>query len=257
MQIHVLTKLATRVRRPWRVRQLQSLLDVDDMGLVKLGSPHGGWIVPTSAVHSGGTAVCVGAGEDITFDVELNKRGFNVFTVDPTPRAKEHVVHVLEAAKVGNSMAIDNSESEFYDLQGFDKHRFTFADVGVWNQNTAMRFFAPKNQNDVSHSIVNLQSTAAWFEAKCVTLRTFCDFHKIGQIDILKLDIEGSEYAVLRNIMKKGPWPKVLCVEFDEIRNPIDSSLMDRIQSTLDLLGESGYRFRHIENSNALFVRQS
>ncbi len=257
MQMHVLTKLGARVRRPWRVRQLRNLVNVDDTGLVKLGSLCGGWIVPASAVHRGGTAICVGAGEDITFDVELNKRGFNVFTLDPTPRAKKHVAHVLEAAKVGSPMVIDNALSEFYDLQGFEKHRFSFADVGVWNQDTSMRFFAPKNQNDVSHSIVNLQSTDAWFEAKCVTLRTFCDVHKISQIDILKLDIEGSEYAVLRNIVKKGPWPKILCVEFDEIRNPIDNSLMERIQSTLDLLGEFGYKFRHIENSNALFVRQS
>ena len=41
-------------------------------------------------------------------------------------------------------------------------------------------------------------------------------------IDILKLDIEGSEYAVLGNIVESGLLPNVLCVELDELRNPLD-----------------------------------
>jgi hypothetical protein len=88
-----------------------------------------------------------------------------------------------------------------------------------------------------------------------VTLQTFCTSYKVGQIDILKLDIAGSEYAVLGNIIESGLLPNVLCVEFDELRNPLDGGVMDRILSQIDQLAKSGYKFRHLENSNALFVR--
>jgi len=252
--IKIVNKVRKRLLRSWWVSRLESCVDRNGLDLVKLGSGHGGWTVPASAIRSGGIAVCVGAGEDISFDVELNKRGFNVFAVDPTPRAKEHVARVLEAAAGGPPVAINNSRAEFYDLQGFDIRRFALLDSGVWKENTVMRFFAPKDRAHVSHSIVNLQGTDEWFEAKCQTLQTICETHKIGKIDILKLDIEGSEYVVVANIIESGLRPPVLCVEFDEIRNPLDGKLMKRIQSTIKLLTNAGYKFRHLENSNALFV---
>jgi FkbM family methyltransferase len=253
--IKVLDKARKRLLRSWWASRLESCVEANGSELVKLGTAHGGWTVPKSAVEAGGTAVCVGAGEDISFDVELNKKGFRVFTVDPTPRAKEHVANVLAAAAGGPPASINNSRVEFYDLHGFDSGRYALLDSGVWNENTVMRFFAPKDPTHVSHSIVNLQGTDEWFEARCETLKTICDSNQIGEINILKLDIEGSEYAVVANIIESGLRPPVLCVEFDEIRNPLDGKLMNRIRSTIKLLGNAGYKFRHLENSNALFVR--
>jgi FkbM family methyltransferase len=250
-----MNKLGKRIFRPWWIHHLRKNVNVDGTELVRLGTAHGGWTIPAEALESKGTAVCVGAGEDISFDVALNKKGFNVFTIDPTPRAKAHVKRVLEAARGGPPVEINNSSTEFYDLEGFDEARFKFIDVGVWNEDKSMRFFAPEDPKHVSHSIVNLQRTNEWFEAKCETLETICNSHKIDQINILKLDVEGSEYAVLGNVVENGPLPPVLCVEFDEIRNPIDSALMERIFATVDLLVKSGYKFRDLDNSNGLFLR--
>jgi FkbM family methyltransferase len=255
MLTEVLSKVRNRVQRPWFEWQLKDHLDGERSDLVRLGTAHGGWTIPAAAARSGGTAVCVGAGEDISFDVALNKKGSKVFTLDPTPRAAEHVGRVLQAAKGGPPVQINNSPTDFYNLDGFDESRFTFVSVGVWEENTTKRFFAPKDPNHVSHSIVNLQHTDDYFEAKCETLQTFCASHQVSQIDILKLDIEGAEYAVLGNILESGRFPSILCVEFDEIRNPIDNALMERILRYLDLMAKCGYKFRHIEHSNALFVR--
>ncbi len=255
MGIGLLSDIANRIRRPLWVRRLEKSLDRDDSKLVRLGTERCGWTVPASAVKSGGTAVCVGAGEDISFDVALNKKGFNVITLDPTPRAKEHVTRVLEAAEGGPPVGINNSPNDLYDLKGFDKSRFKFIDIGLWDENTTKRFFAPKDKHHVSHSIVNLQKTNEWFEAKCETLKTLCSEIGIRHIDVLKMDVEGSEYVVLRNIIESGMLPGVLCFEFDEIRSPIDANLMERIYSTIDLLTKAGYKFRHLETANALFVQ--
>jgi FkbM family methyltransferase len=255
MATNILNKVTTRALRPWRESRLRRYLDPDHSKLLRFGTDHGGWTIPAWAAMAGGLAVCVGAGEDISFDVELNKAGFSVFTLDPTPRAKEHVKAVLQAADGGPALSINESPTEVYALQGFAKNRFTFAEVGLWEESRTMRFYAPKNRAHVSHSIVNLQHTDEWFEAKCETLAAFCNSHQIEKIDILKLDVEGSEYAILGNILENGPLPGVLCVEFDEIRNPLDGGLMDRIEKIIDDMQAAGYKLRHIDDSNTLFTR--
>ena len=70
------------------------------------------------------------------------------------------------------------------------------------------------------------------------------------------MDIEGAEYEVLRNVVEEGPHPKVMCVEFDEIRNPLDANYLKRIEETVNLLKKAGYRFLRLEDSNALFVKE-
>jgi FkbM family methyltransferase len=205
-------------------------------------------------VKPGANAICVGAGEDISLDVELNKKGLNVFTLDPTPRSKAHVATVLAATAGGPPANINRAADEIYDLGGFNPSLFTYLDVGLWKENVSMRFFAPKDETEVSHSIVNLQHTDRFFEAKCMTLQSVLAQLDIRHVDILKLDIEGSEYAVVANIVEDGLRPKVLCVEFDELRNPLDSGYMGRILGLIELLKSSGYQFRHLEASNALFI---
>jgi FkbM family methyltransferase len=250
-----LDDLRRRVLRRWICWWMRRLLDARRLELTKLGDAGAGWTLPTCKILPGTTAVCVGAGEDITFDVELNKKGVVVFTVDPTPRAKAHVGLVLAAAASGLSAPINNSQADFYELRGFDRCRFTFLDIGLWNENSSKRFFAPRDPNCVSHSIINLQRTTNWFEAKCMTLRTICEAMSIKNIQILKLDVEGAEYAVLKNIVDSGLLPEVLCVEFDEAANPLNLRATKRIAEVIGLLKEAGYDFLHCENGNALFVR--
>ena len=252
---HALGDLRRRVLRRWICWWMRRRLDVRKLELTRLGDAGAGWTLPTSKILSDTTAVCVGAGEDITFDVELNKKGINVFTIDPTPRAKAHVGLVLAAAASGSSAPINNSQADFYDLHGFDRRRFTFLDIGLWNANTSKRFFAPRDPNCVSHSIVNLQRTTNGFEAKCMTLQSICEAMSIKKIQILKLDVEGAEYAVLKNIVDTGLLPEVLCVEFDEAANPLNLRAMKRIDEVIGLLKQAGYAFLHCEYGNALFIR--
>jgi FkbM family methyltransferase len=247
-------RIRKRLQRMWATRRLRRLLDITNWELTRLGTAHGGWIVPQFAIAPGRTAVLAGAGEDISFDVELNKRGLRVFTLDPTPRARDHVRQVLSASTHKSSIPINNSETEFYDLNQFTAERLTLLEVGLWNRNTSMKFFAPRDSKHVSHSIVNLQGTEEGFEAHCITLRSFCKQHNIRKIDMLKLDIEGAEYVVLKDMIESGIKPQVLCVEFDELRNPLKGNYMGRIRGLVTMLKEAGYRFCHVEESNALFV---
>ena len=56
--------------------------------IVRLGSPYGGWSFCDISSINGGVVISCGAGEDISFDVEMAlKYETNVFIVDPTPRS--------------------------------------------------------------------------------------------------------------------------------------------------------------------------
>ena len=123
-------------------------------------------------------------GEDITFDLGIIERfGCYVVAFDPTPRA---IAHVAEHAA--------------------DEPRFTFRPVGLWSEDTSLRFFAPRDPAHVSHSAVNLQRTETYFEAEVRTLPTL--MHELGhdRIDLLKLDIEGAEHGVTR-VVPRGRHP--------------------------------------------------
>lgn len=234
------------LRRIQKARMIGSLRDANPPMLRRIGTQSAGWTLPAFDIRPGMTAVCVGAGEDISFDVELNKMGLMVFTLDPTPRAKKHVQQVLEGAQLGGAVAVNHSTRN-YDLSGFDQSRFTFVEAGLWNQDRPMQFFAPRNPRHVSHSIVNLQGTEECFEAQCMRLQTFCASFNIGPPDILKLDIEGAEYAVLNDLAAGGLRPKILCVDFDEGNAPLDRDYMQRIACAIKDLKKLGYKFWHAD----------
>ena len=82
-----------------------------------------------------------------------------------------------------------------------------------WAGGTAetLRFYAPRNEAHVSHSAVNLQRTDRFFEAQVSTVRELAKKLDDTDIEIIKMDIEGAEYAVLSSLMDQGPLPSTLC----------------------------------------------
>jgi len=80
-----------------------------------------------------------------------------------------------------------------------DRTRLSFLPIGVWDEDTELRFFAPVNPAETSHSVFDLQGTGNYFLAECRKLSSI--MHELGHdhIDLLKLDIEGA----WRNVIKK------------------------------------------------------
>ncbi|MFD2082501.1 FkbM family methyltransferase [Actinopolymorpha cephalotaxi] len=194
--------------------------------LIRLGSTYGGWWVPRSLLRPGTVAYCAGAGEDITFDLALHKAGCRVVTLDPTPRAIEHVRQVAPT---------DAS--------------FSFIPVGVWSYDGVLRFYAPKDTRHVSHSAVNLQETSTWFEAPVKTVRSLMTELRDDHIDLLKMDIEGAEYEVIESLLRDGISPSVVCVEFDQPQ-PLKRTVRAAAQ-----LRAAGYTLAKIDGWNYTFTR--
>jgi len=136
-----------------------------------------------------------GIGEDITFDLAvIEKFDSKVFGFDPTPKS----INWIATQKTPTN--------------------FTFYDYGIDKFTAKVHFHLPKNPNNVSGSIIshaNVNST----DTIEVQMKSFKDItNELGhtKIDILKMDIEGAEYAVLEDILNSGIQIKQLLIEFHD-----------------------------------------
>jgi FkbM family methyltransferase len=194
--------------------------------LVRLGSGYGGWWVPTSVLVPGAVAYCAGAGEDITFDLELLRHGLRVTTFDPTPRSTSYVA----------SLAIEDD-------------RFRFVPVGWWNDDAEIDLYAPRDPAHVSYSALNLQGTDQSITVRVQRVSTLARELMDSKVDLIKMDIEGAEMTVIPDLLANGPLPRVLCVEFDKVRPLRDvTSLIRRLKG-------AGLMPAHSEQRNVTFVR--
>lgn len=224
-------------------RETRKLVSKEPIDLVTFGTSYGGWTVPAKCVRPGAVAICAGAGEDLSFDVELNRRGMDVYVVDPTPRAKAHYEGLAEAL-------LDPAINEHvaYDLEGLDIARLDFIEKGLWSEECVLKFFAPENDAHISHSVKNLQDTERYFEAACTTPKILCADLKLPRPDILKMDIEGAEHDVIDSLCDDDFLPDVVCVEFDEAKIKRDESAIDRLNQSIARLRAKGYKLVNIAN---------
>lgn len=217
-------------RDPITLRPLTHRADLECIGA------RGGWTIPTGLLHAESICYCVGCGEDISFDLGLIDRfGCDVFAFDPTPRAIRHV-----QAVAGNNA------------------RYHFRDVGLWDAPDRLRFYAPTNPRDVSHSLVNLQKTSEYIEVPVDRLSALMTGNGHARLDLLKLDIEGAEYRVLETIFADNIDVGILCVEFDEFWNPLDSGYKARIRRYVDRILAWNYALVDAPgNGNYTFLKSS
>ena len=265
----LLRRIASKVVSPFRastvnsttaVSPLLATIDPKDLlppnEMLRLGTDYGGWSIPVNAgLNADSVCYLAGAGEDISFDCALVKRfGCRARVLDPTPRAIEHFQQLVDAVRKGQRFPINNSSNEFYDLTPEQLTRLTLLPLGLADKDVELKFFLPKNPEHVSCSTVNLQKTEEFFIAQCHRLTTVMDQQGDNRIDLLKMDIEGAEYAVIRDLVAAGPLPHLLLIEFDEVHSPQDHDAVERIRTHVRMLQDAGMRCVAVEGSNMTLI---
>ncbi len=217
-----------------------------------IGTHYGGWCVPVDMIDEDWICYCVGAGEDISFDLGLIERfGCRVFAFDPTPRALAHFESTKRAVEEGRSAPINNNPEQCYQASSDKFSRMAFYPVGLWKKAKRMKFYAPQDPSHVSHSILNLQKTDRYLVADCKPLDVLMRELGHSRIDLLKLDIEGAEHAVARSIIKNGNIrPKLLAHVFDQ------PATLYRMADTMLRLTEAGYVPVDLNGWDMTFLRQ-
>jgi len=204
-----LLDLWLRPRRPWN--------------MLRLGTYYGGWWIPEGD-PSDGCALCVGAGLDVSFDLELQRLGYDVVTVDPTPAAVEFVTSRAPSLRL--------------------------VPVGVWDQDGWLSFRQDARFPESWYPELTPTGEASDHGESFEVLTIKGLLARLGDPDvaILKLDVEGAEHRVIRSMLADGIRPRTVCVEFD-------ANGTREVLGTTRLLRRNGYTLYQLENLNFTFVR--
>ena len=238
-------------------RAHQELSAPPTVPLVRLGTEYGGWHVPQTGLGPSDVVVSAGAGEDISFDMELAQRfGCRIVLLDPTPRAFDHFSETSALIRSGRAAAINGSPTEFYRADPEKLDLLTFHPWGLWRETTRLQFYEPENPTHVSHSIGNLHQTETGFEAECVSLSELMAREDVSQISVLKMDIEGAEYDVLTQMLTTNVRPTFLLVEFHPGKDAQERKYRGRTLQALKRLYAEGYRLVQYNGWDYVLERQ-
>lgn len=225
--------------------------------LTRLGTVYEGWFISNDyKLLEESICYLVGAGEDISFDCALaNQFNCKIRIVDLTPKAINHFNNLKQATNGNSFFPINNSSFEFYNISKKSFSNLTFLPYGLSDQDIEMKFYFPKNPNHVSCSTLNLQKTNEFFIAQCYRLLSLMKKQNDESIDLLKMDIEGGEYAIIRDLVSSNLLPRLLLIEFDEIHTPQDENAFMRIKEHIELLIGAGMNCIFVDGCNITFVK--
>ena len=210
------------------------------------GTYYGGYdIVNKTQIKN---VISCGLGEDATFDIEmLNKFDCKIFVIDPTPRS---IIHYKEISKRFGKKNDKNYETKggkqdvsCYNLESINEKNFFFLDKAITNKNKSkIKLYFPKNEEFVSTSFENDKNySSKYLLADTINIENIIAKYEIKNIDILKLDIEGGELLVLKDILDKKILPDQILVEFKDIKNFIILKLFKILNLNMKLI-KSGYQ---------------
>jgi FkbM family methyltransferase len=206
-------KVRLALRRRWFEYRLERtpLRKVD--GLVHLGSSYGGWTLPGGLIDSSWTCYLVGAGGDITVDLELIHRyGVTVRSIEPVAdyvaRAREHA--------------------------GGETH-FSAYQAAIAVHDGPIRMQATHDPTSQSVSAAQLYESDDFVELPGRTLPSVMAELGDEQISLLKLDIEGSEFEVLPTLDLRAMGVKVFATQLHHTGSVADA------QGLIRGLDDQGY----------------
>ena len=191
--------------------------------VMHIGTEYGGWTFNPTLLGADSVVYSAGIGEDISFDLGLIARfGVTVHAFDPTPKSLEW----LRTQALPSKLVV---------------HAY-----GIAPRDGVLTFYRPENPAHVSLSVVERPRPTAAISLPVRELDGIRRELGHSTIDLLKMDIEGSEYAVLEDLVARAIPIRQLLVEFHHRFPGVGD---DKTKRAIDLLESSGYRLFAISPS--------
>jgi FkbM family methyltransferase len=189
--------------------------------LRRIGSDYGGYLVDPSLISPDPVVYSLGVGEDISFDLSLIEHyGCTVHAFDPTPKVKDWI------------------ESQHLPA------RFCFQGIGIADFDGETDFYLPPMTDFISHSLIRArQYSPDSIRVPVTKLSTAMKCLGHSRIDVLKMDIEGAEYAVLTDVMRDNIDVGQILVEF---HHRLSSVGVDKTRSVLSSLNDYGMKICYV-----------
>jgi FkbM family methyltransferase len=216
-------------------RRLKALLGLDvwqppelRVPTERLGDAGGRWAIATEGLGPDTVVYACGVGTDISFERDLIARhGVTVHAFDPTPMA-------LEWAAAQR-------------LPG----RFHLHPYGIADYDGTARFAPPRKRKFASFSMVRGSGVGDAVEAPVRRLATLRRSLGLPAPDVLKLDIEGAEYAALADLLAGDHRPRQVLVEFHHRWREVGAR---RTRVAIAGLRAAGYRVAEVSPNGLEFT---
>jgi FkbM family methyltransferase len=178
---------------------------------IRLGTEYGGWDVVSSLISPDSIVYSFGVGHDISFDLGMIERfGVTIHAFDPTPAVAEFIARTQPPAK------------------------FVFHPVGLAGHDGELRFKFQQAERET------LEADASGEQVLQVNrLQTLLNQIGHRRIDVLKVDIEGSEHAFLDDLVANPVPIGQLLIEFHHAAR--DPASVGRVRRSLDQLSGLGF----------------
>jgi len=167
-------------------------------------------------------------GQDISFELDLIENyNSSVYLFDPSPTG----VSTMNKYK--------------------SQYRLYYNEIGLSENDGYFSFFTPKDAKEGSYTINNSAGGEDQQNFYCKKLTSIAAQNNHKLIDILKIDIEGSEYGVINDICNSDLVIRQICVEFHHFFKDIS-----RIKTFLAIvkLYRKGYRLVHKIGTDYTFI---
>ena len=183
------------------------------------GTYYGGFYLFPAVIKNNAVILSFGVGEDLSFDRAVSD-WFKcpVLCFDPTPKSINWAKN--QSSKLTNHLI--------------------FHEYGLADKTHVAKFFLPKNKEHVSGSII-VQEAVDNKDFIIVDLKSIsdiCSELNIQYVDVLKMDIEGAEFSVIKDLMLSDIFVGQILVEFHDRLFP---DFFQKSKESVALLREHGY----------------
>jgi FkbM family methyltransferase len=192
-----------------------------------LGSRHARWFVATDGLSAALVVFSFGVGRDLSFECALIERyGATVHAFDPTPLA-------LEWARTQRL-----------------PDRLVLRELGLADYDGMARFIPSRRVGGENFSMVRATGIGEPIEAP---VRRFATLAALVGSDpeLVKLDIEGTEYVVLPDLLGSGFRPRQIMIEFHHWWREVSPR---RTRDAIRLLNRHDYRVADVSPKGKEFT---
>lgn len=240
---------------------LRALEPIEGLELRHLGSSYGGWVIVHTESVRGSVLLSAGAGEDISFDVEMaSAYDMKAVLVDPTPRAVAHVKEVSARAGQRRTQGYSlggEQPVQSYELSRLSDSSIQLVEAALWVDDGGVDLLPPLDQSRVSHSIFQKKNSdvSSSINVDSISPGSLADFISAKDVYVAKLDIEGAEVDVIPGLLEAFPHLQQFLIEFDVEKTAREDS-GEALARSLNALKSRGFRLAHKSGRNYLFAHE-
>ena len=190
------------------------------------------WGIGAGLLSQSSRVLSAGVGFSISFEESIEKKyGCRVVLLDPSETGKNTIIRKAETLS----------------------KNIEFLPYGLAGKSGYVEFGAPDRETEGSFKSYN--GTGDLFSFECFSAKSLMERYGFKELDLLKLDVEGFEYEIIKSLFVSKIFPKQICLEIHTNKSiSIDQGVFSAAVLILRMYF-SGYKIIYNKAMDFTFLR--